>query len=288
MAEPILRWAGSKKKLLPLLTAAAPRRYNRYIEPFVGSAVLFLRLDTPAAILGDINADLIDAYTTLRDHPRAVWNRVSAMSLETEYYYDLRAQNPASLASLDRAARFIYLNRFCFNGVYRTNRAGMFNVARGRGHLYVPDYAVFRDMAGALARAELLSDDFEVVVNRADRGNFLYLDPPYALGGKRDRGEYGVGTFREADEDRLIDAVQRASARGVNILLSYSPSPHVLENLRGWHVHHLTVARNVAGFAGSRRKAQEVLISNYEWHSQKMVTPQRACREIQSSHNVPH
>lgn len=265
MAEPILRWAGSKKKLLPLLAAATPPRINRYVEPFVGSAILFLRLDAESAILGDINSDLIGAYATVRDHPRAVWNRVTAMNQDEDYYYDLRAQDPMTLGRLDRAARFVYLNRFCFNGVYRTNRQGRFNVARGYGHLYVPEYEVFAGMARALRRADLHCGDFEPVVNRARRGDFLYLDPPYALGNKRDRGEYGVGSFREPDEDRLVDAIQRASHRGVNVLLSYSPSPRVFENLPGWRVHELTVARNVAGFAGSRRRAEEILVSNYTW-----------------------
>ena len=267
MAEPILRWAGSKKKLLPLLTAATPHRINRYVEPFVGSAVLFLRLNAEAAILGDINSDLIETYSILRDHPRAVWNRVSAMSQDKAYYYELRTQDSNSLERLDRAARFVYLNRFCFNGVYRTNRQGKFNVARGDGHLYVPEYGVFAQMAKSLRRADLHCGDFEPVVNESSRGDFLYLDPPYALGDKRDRGEYGVGSFRETDEDRLLGAIQRASRRGVNVLLSYSATPHVIESLPGWQVHELTVARNVAGFAGSRRKAQEILVSNYTWHT---------------------
>ena len=187
------------------------------------------------------------------------------MSQDQDYYYELRSLNPATLPKLDRAARFVYLNRFCFNGVYRTNRAGKFNVARGKGHLYIPDIEVFNGVARALRRADLHCGDFDAVVNKAESGDFLYLDPPYALGGKRDRGEYGMGSFRETDEGRLVDSIQRASARGVRVLLSYSPSPQVIENLPGWHVHELTVARNVAGFAGSRRRAEEILISNYRW-----------------------
>ena len=242
MSEPILRWAGSKKKLLPLLAAATPSRFNRYVEPFVGSAVLFLRLDAREAILGDINADLIDTYTTLRDHPHEIWDRVSAMSQDQDYYYELRAQSTASLSKLDRAAR-------------------------SGGHLYVPDIEVFDAVARALRRAYLHCGDFDAVVNRAECGDFLYLDPPYALGGKRDRGEYGMGSFRETDEERLVESIQRASARGAHVLLSYSPSSQVIENLPGWHVHELTVALNVAGFAGSRRQADEILVSNYRWRN---------------------
>lgn len=269
MAEPILRWAGSKKKLLPVLSSAAPSTFKRYVEPFVGSAVLFLELDPSKAVLSDINADLIETYENIRAHPRAVWNRVSDMPLEESFYYDLRSQDADSLKPLDRAARFVYLNRFCFNGVYRTNRQGHFNVSRGYGHLYVPSWEVFSDFSKRLTAATLKNDDFEKVVAKTKSGDFLYLDPPYALQGQRDRGEYGVGAFREDDEDRLAEALLEASARDVQVLLSYSPSPRLLRRLKGWHVKRLKVARNVAGFAQHRRTADEILVSNYDWRFNK-------------------
>lgn len=265
MAEPILRWAGSKRKLMPLLTAAAPKDFSRYVEPFVGSAVLFLGLDAPGALLGDLNADLIDAYKTIREHPRAVWNRLSKMSHAADFYYQLRSKSADTLNDLDRAARFVYLNRFCFNGVYRTNKSGSFNVPRGSGKLSIPELPIFMSFAKALQRADLQCVDFAALVNRTKAGDFLYLDPPYALGEKKDRGEYGPGSFRERDEERLIDAITSASNRGVKVLLSYSPSTFVIERLPGWHVHKLSVIRSVAGFAGARRTADEILISNYRW-----------------------
>jgi DNA adenine methylase len=270
MAEPILRWAGSKKKLLPLLSAAAPARFIRYVEPFVGSAVLFLKLDAPKALLGDLNEDLIDTYEVIRDHPRAVWNRVSSISQEPSVYYQLRAADPMTLARLDRAVRFVYLNRFCFNGVYRTNRAGQFNVARGLGHLYIPELETFMGFAKSLRQAELSCVDFEEQVGKTRTGDFLYLDPPYALGEKRDRGEYGMGSFRDHDEARLVESIVAASDRGTKVLLSYSPSKFVMKKLRDWKIHNLSVARNVAGFAGSRRRADEILVSNYDWSPAKV------------------
>jgi DNA adenine methylase len=265
MTVPILRWAGSKKKLLPTLMAAAPENYLRYVEPFAGSAVLYLRLDDTPALLGDINTDLIDTYETVRQHPKRVWSKVAAMSTKPDFYYELRAQDASRLGKLDRAARFVYLNRFCFNGVYRTNRQGQFNVSRGKGHLFVPEFEVFSSFADKLANASLFCGDFEAVVAQAGQGDFLYLDPPYSLEGKRDRGEYGLGTFREKDEDRLFDAVTQASDRGAQVLLSYSPSRRMLKRLPGWKVKRLDVARNVAGFTSARRTAKEVLVSNYDW-----------------------
>jgi DNA adenine methylase len=188
-----------------------------------------------------------------------------AMSREPEFYYELRATDPSWLKPLDRAARFIYLNRFCFNGVYRTNKAGKFNVPRGSGKLSVPTYETVREFAKKLKQADLCCADFETLVRRATRGDFLYLDPPYALGEKRDRGEYGAGAFRESDELRLVHSLKAASARGAKVLLSYSPSPSIRSELVGWNFHELSVARSVAGFAGQRRNADEILVSNYEW-----------------------
>lgn len=263
--EPLLRWAGSKKKLLPILLAATPADAQRYIEPFAGSAVLFLRLSTGKAILGDLNKSLIETYRIVQHYPRAVWVRASKLSDTPDDYYAIRSIPRERLNAFERAAQFVYLNRYCFNGVYRTNRTGQFNVARGKGHLFMPDLDAFKAFAGRLRAAELRCSDFEEVLAEAGVGDFVYLDPPYALGDKRDRGEYGCDAFREKDERRLIASLQSADRRGAKILLSYSPAATVLQGLKKWRRHDLTVARNVAGFAAARRSADEVLLSNYDW-----------------------
>jgi DNA adenine methylase len=262
---PLLRWAGSKKKLLPILVSAAPHNIDRYIEPFAGSAVLFLRLDPANAILGDLNESLIDTYRTLQRNPKAVWERASSLGDSPDDYYLVRSLPREHLTALERAAQFVYLNRYCFNGVYRTNRAGQFNVARGKGHLFMPELAAFTAVAKRLKSADLRCSDFEGILEEAGHGDFVYLDPPYALGGRRDRGEYGCDAFREKDEQRLIDSLRSADKRGAKILLSYSPAAKVLTGLKKWCRHDLTVARNVAGFTSARRQADEVLISNYDW-----------------------
>ena len=162
MSEPLLRWAGSKRKLLPILTQAIPSSFKRYVEPFVGSGVLFLKIPQKRALLGDINIDLISTYETVRDHPRAVWNRASAFDEDPNFYYTLRAIDAENLQPLDRAARFVYLNRFCFNGVYRTNRAGKFNVSRGKGHLFIPQYRVFKAFSDRLKPLNLFAVIFKI------------------------------------------------------------------------------------------------------------------------------
>lgn len=263
--EPLLRWAGSKKKLLPVLLTAAPDVAKRYIEPFAGSAVLFLRLGAGNAILGDLNESLIETYRIVQRCPQAVWERASMLGNTPDDYYAIRAIPRERLDAFERAAQFVYLNRYCFNGVYRTNRAGKFNVARGKGHLFMPGLDAFKAFARRLRAAELRCSDFEEILAEAGSGDFVYLDPPYALGDKRDRGEYGCDAFRERDERRLIASLRAADRRGAKVLLSYSPATTVLQGLKKWRRHDLTVARNVAGFTSARRSADEVLLSNYDW-----------------------
>ncbi|MFM0670475.1 DNA adenine methylase [Paraburkholderia sediminicola] len=269
MTKPILRWAGSKRPILPLLQAAMPNRFERYIEPFAGSAALYLSLPPAPAILGDLNKSLVDAYVSLRAFPRAVWREVSAMPTDLDFYYELRAVNERALTKRSRAARFFYLNRFCFNGVYRTNRSGNFNVPRGSGRLHIPSEEDFYAVASHLRHADLVHADFETVLMRAGRGDFVYMDPPYSVTGKRDRGEYGCESFRDHDIDRFIAATLAASRRGAKILISYSRSAALQEILssRGWFVHDICVHRNVAGFSGLRGKAEELLASNYDWEA---------------------
>ncbi|WOI46504.1 Dam family site-specific DNA-(adenine-N6)-methyltransferase [Acidovorax sp. BLS4] len=270
--EPLLRWAGSKKKLLPVLLAAAPHDAERYIEPFAGSAVLFLRLGAGKAILGDFNESLIETYRIVKRYPRAVWEKASMLGNTPDDYYVIRAIPRERLNAFERAAQFVYLNRYCFNGVYRTNRAGQFNVARGKGHLFMPNLDAFKAFAGRLRAADLRCSDFEEILTEAGSGDFVYLDPPYALGDKRDRGEYGCNAFREADERRLIAALRAADRRGAKVLLSYSPAMTVLQGLKKWRRHDLTVTRNVAGFTAARRSADEVLLSNYDWPRGNILT----------------
>jgi len=262
---PILRWAGSKKKLLPHLKAAAPKNFKTYIEPFVGSGVLFLQLNPTAAFLSDINGHLIQAYEMVRAKPRQLWELLISWPKSEGFYYDIRSCQASQLDECTRAARFLYLNRFCFNGVYRTNLNGNFNVSRGKGNLGIPEWEIFAAFAARIATVSLENCDFESSVNRAQKDDFIYLDPPYAELGKRDRGEYGAGTFRSADVSRLLESILRADKRGAKILLSYSADQIDQSIIKGWHVNELTVIRNVSGFAGTRRHAREVLISNYEW-----------------------
>ena len=259
---PLFRWAGSKRKLLPELIKHVPASYGRYIEPFSGSACLFFALQPSTAILSDLNDELIHTYKVLRADPERLYRAVAQMPPSLAYYYALRAQPPDRLDPLARAARFAYLNRSCFNGVYRTNREGHFNVPRGKRSGALPHESHFVQCANALRNAELISGDFELALSRAEPGDFAYLDPPYAKRGSRRRGEYGYSSFDIPDIERLARSLRALDEQGTAFLLSYAHCREIREVSRSWYTRTLLVRRHVAGFGRHRLIVREILISN--------------------------
>lgn len=261
-SPPLLRWAGSKRKLLPILMAHTPSRFGRYIEPFAGSACLFLALRPDTAVLGDINCELLEAYSVVRSHPRKVARAALAWKSTEKAYYQVRQLDPEKLTPVERAARFIYLNRYCFNGVFRTNRKGQFNVPRGRRTGEFPTEAAFYRCAVALRNAELRSGDFQRCTEDIKKDDFVYLDPPYASTGRPQFGEYGYGCFNEDDISRLIECLERIDKKNATFLLSYSNTDSLRAQTGNWYCAELNVRRHVAGFAKHRRTVSEILISN--------------------------
>ena len=262
-AGPVLRWAGSKRKLIPVLLDHVPATYRRYVEPFAGSACLFFALRPPDAILGDFNTALIETYGQIRLHPRRLARALCALPASSRTYYSLRAQEPSSLGSLQRALRFLYLNRRCFNGVYRVNRQGQFNVPIGKQTGQAPPEAAFVRSAFALRRALLVADDFERTVERVRKDDFVYLDPPYTPESRPAYGEYGYGAFSRDDHARLITALMKIEDRGAQFLLSYSRSSRLERHLPShWKRTEVSVRRHVAGFARNRKATRELLVSN--------------------------
>lgn len=259
---PLLRWAGSKRKLIPHLDAYVPANARRYIEPFTGSACLFFHLRPAKAILGDVNRELIQAYRALRDEPMGVAEALSEMPATEKFYYQLRSQPPSSLNRVGKAARFIYLNRFCFNGVYRTNKAGEFNVPRGVRTGRMPTADRIMSAASTLRRAKLVAGDFEKCLGSVEPGDFVYLDPPYAKRGRPGYGEYGYDVFGEVDLQRLFDALRSIDRRGGTFLLSYSYSQQVRKLFSEWRCRTLLVRRHVAGFNEHRGQVREILVTN--------------------------
>lgn len=261
--RPLVRWAGSKTRILHLLAAHSPPSYERYIEPFCGSLSLFLRLKPASALVGDINSELINFYEQVKAFPEEIASRVHEMPRTKEEYYRVRSLSSIELSNFERSVRFFFLNRHCFNGVYRTNKLGNFNVPFGSKLSEVPSEAEIVEFAGFVKDTVFINSDFQQTISESGRGDFIYLDPPYAGTESKDRGEYGVGSFKAFDITRLGDVLRAAAHRGSKVLLSYANTEAIREEFADWNIHEISVERSVSGFASGRKKVKEVLITNY-------------------------
>lgn len=264
MITPI-RWAGSKKALLPELRKYWGAAQGRYVEPFCGSACLFFDIEPREAILGDINQELITTYRAIRSSPSHIMDRLSRMPKTKSNYYRTRAINPSTLSDVEVAARFIFLNRLCFNGIYRTNTQGQFNVpyARPKGRINF-EFETFAQMSSLLERAVLLNDDFENVLSEVERGDFVYLDPPFAVARRRVFSEYHPDSFSKTDIARLRRALKNIDRKGAHFVVSYADSAEGRLLSSDWDFKRIRTRRNVAGFSGDRRVAYELIASNRE------------------------
>lgn len=262
--NPIIKWAGSKRALLPTLETYYPQDATIYLEPFAGSACLYFRIRPECAALNDINSELINLYQKISEDADYIYNRLQETENTREFYYNIRDLDIAELSCLDRAVRFIYLNRYCFNGLYRTNNRGWFNVPYGgyrSGRL--PAREQFRAIAEALNFATLHSQDFETFIRENVRPkSFTYLDPPYAVRNRRVFRQYGPDTFGVDDVRRLRQMVDHICDIGGYFLLSYADDDNFNGVFSDWPKFHVQVLRNISGFAGSRKREKEVLIGN--------------------------
>ena len=264
---PVLRWAGSKRQLVSKILELAPIKFDRYIEPFCGSACVYFAVKPSSAILGDINSELINFYLQSRRLPGFIYDKAREMGVKKNSYYRIRSINPDDLTKVERAARFFYLNRNCLNGVYRTNASGQFNVPMGTKVGLFPAREIFIESMRALrGNVEFHNGGFEGLMSRAKSGDFYYLDPPYVSNGVRYRGEYGVGSFRCDDVPDMFSSLLDASNAGASILLSYAYNESIIRKFRGvgWNCRVIKVRRFVSGFSQFRHEAREVLIRNFK------------------------
>jgi DNA adenine methylase len=266
LAAPIIKWVGGKTKLLPELLRRMPAHFGRYYEPFAGGAALFFRVAPPRAVLADSNADLIGLYAAVARDAGAVIRRLEQhrAAHDARHYYDTRARwndRGLSWSSAERAATFIYLNKTCFNGLWRVNRAGEFNVPIGRyadPPICVPD--ALRAAHAALARAELRCADYRAAVADARRGDFLYFDPPYdPVTPTASFTSYTAGAFNADDQRALAATARELVARGCYVMLSNSDTPFVRALYRDFRVDRVRCARAINSNAARRGEVDEVI-----------------------------
>jgi DNA adenine methylase len=276
--HPFLKWPGGKRQLLGELSRHVPERFDRYYEPFVGGGALFfhlsaagrLNVDARTAVLGDQNAALIVAYTAVRDDvgPLVRALRRYARLFDTSkrnrkrIYYATRAKRIPTRYTAASAARTIFLNRTCYNGVYRVNRSGGFNVPIGEHkNPTICDAQNLRACAAALAHTQLVVGDFEASSAGATRGDFWYADPPYVpLSASSDFTAYTKEPFGPAEQERLASLARHLKKKGVHVLLSNSNTPLVRKLYKGFSMKRVLARRSVNSRTDRRGPIYELLI----------------------------
>ena len=268
VAAPVVKWVGGKTKLLPELLARVPERFGRYYEPFAGGAALFFRLAPRRAVLADSNADLIGLYGALATDVAGVIRRLQHHrdAHDERHYYATRAKwndRDASWPAAERAAAFVYLNKTCFNGLWRVNRSGDFNVPIGRytdPPICVPE--ALRAASAVLSRAELRNTDYRAAVADAEPGDFVYFDPPYdPVTTTANFTSYTAVAFDADDQRALADCARDLVARGCRVMLSNSDTPFIRSIYKGLKIERVKCARAINSNASKRGEVDEVLIT---------------------------
>ena len=295
MADPVLKWAGGKRQLLDELYARFPASFERYHEPFLGGGAVFFDLAPAAAAVNDTNPRLVNFYRVVRERPEALVDRLGTFEdpeadpdpdqafaatdwggdpVET-YYYQQRARfNRRAYGDddwpddpderLEEAALLLYLNRTCYNGLYRENSDGGFNVPVGR---YAnPDWVMadrVRAASRVLADASISNEDFADALAAVDPGDLVYLDPPYEpMSATADFAEYAADGFDREDQRRLLAAVERLADRGVDFVLSNSGVTYDAYAKAGFHVDREGATRSINSDATARGEVDEIIATN--------------------------
>ena len=260
--KPILKWAGGKSQLLPELLPRVPKHYNRYVEPFIGGAALFFAVQPEHAIISDSNPELVNLYRSVAKNVEAVIAALKRYVNTQEEFYRVRAQDWRNLPATEAAARMIYLNRTCFNGLYRVNRKGEFNVPYGRYvNPRICDEDNLKNAAIVLNRATILCEDYlDVLNNRVETGDFVFLDPPYLpVGEWGDFKRYTKEQFYEEDHRRLSEAVRLLHERNAWTVLTNSNHPLVHELYAGFPMVIQPTKRNIS-CCGKNRTGEDVIV----------------------------
>jgi DNA adenine methylase len=272
--RPFLKWAGGKQQLLVSYAAYFPRSFQRYLEPFVGGGAVFFHLQgcgrlPPEILLFDNNEELINTYQVVRDRLPELLDRLAGHQAHhsPDYYYAVRSLDRLAiqLGEVERAARTIYLNKTCYNGLYRVNRRNQFNVPVGRyKNPKILDTETLRAASLALQGVQLETRGFRTLVELGRPGDFFYFDPPYHPVSKTANFTgYVAGSFGAQDQRDLATVFAQLSAKGCLCMLSNSHTPFVCELYEGYRIEVVQAQRAISRNADGRGRIDEVVVMNY-------------------------
>ncbi len=271
--HPFLKWAGGKRQLLSQMKVFFPKVFNKYIEPFVGGGAVFFYLSRKnllknKTILIDINPDLINCYNVIKTDVEDLIKSLIKHKNEKEYYYTIREvdrkEEYENWNSIEKASRIIYMNRCCYNGLYRVNSKGYFNVPFGK--YKNPQFCNklnLRAVHSALKNVKIINDSFKVVLNFAQKGDFIYFDPPYVpISNSANFTSYTKDSFDKENQIQLFNVFKTLDNRGCKIVLSNSYCDFILDLYKDYKINTLLAKRAINSDASKRGKIEEVLITN--------------------------
>lgn len=266
---PIVKWVGGKRQLMFELLKNMPANYNRYFEPFIGGGALFFELQPENAYISDMNEELINLYSVVRDDVDGLIEDLEKHEVSKEYFLNIRnidrTEMFSKLSNIERASRFIYLNRTCFNGLYRVNSQGQFNVPFGNySNPRIIDENNLKNCSELLKNTEIKVADFSEILTKVQKGDFVYFDPPYVpLNDTSSFTSYTKAGFDIDMQFKLRDVCDELDSMGVKFMLSNSDTKLVNELYSNYEIKKVFATRAANANADGRGKITEVLVRNY-------------------------
>ena len=261
--KPFLKWAGGKTQILTELISKAPKSYANYIEPFIGGGAMFFALQPTSGVISDSNPELINLYQCIAENVDELITELKDLSNTEEEFYRIRSQDFAALDKVRAAARTLYLNRTCFNGLFRVNKAGQFNVPYGRyKNPNICNADNLRAVSSALQGVKIVHADYKTVLKKyAKAGDFVFLDPPYLpISQYSDFKRYTKDQFYEEDHIELANEVARLQKLGCHVILTNSNHPLVHELYEPYEIEVVSTRRNISSKA-NKRSGEDAIVN---------------------------
>jgi DNA adenine methylase len=263
--EPFLKWAGGKRWFVKKYSEILPKKFNTYIEPFLGSGAVFFYLQPGQSILADTNEELIRTYLAIKNNWKRVYDnlRLHHSKHSYRYYYKIRSSKPKTDYTL--AARLIYLNRTCWNGLYRVNLNGEFNVPKGTKNNVLLNSDNFEKYSKSLSNSQIVVSDFEKIIENAEKGDLIFADPPYTVKhGNNGFIKYNESLFAWEDQIRLYESLSTAHRRGVKFLLTNAKNESVIDLYKNnFTLISMNRSSVIAAKNSHRGRIQELVIKNF-------------------------
>lgn len=272
LITPVLKWAGGKRKLLQDIINHIPDKLSIYYEPFLGGGAVFFSLQPSNAVVNDINDELINVYTAIRDNVEELIVDLKRHKNEKDYFYKIRAKDRDKdeynkLSSIKKASRIIYLNKTCYNGLFRVNQQGEFNAPFGRyKNPNIVNEKVLRKASDFFNKGNIIfkCGDFEEAVKGIKMDDFVYFDPPYdPVSDSANFTGYDRGGFGKAEQERLKNLCDRLNKKGAKFLLSNSATEYIIDLYKDYNITIVQASRAINSKGDKRGKVNEVLVKNY-------------------------